>query len=85
MKHDHLYHMCDLMEYSGFSRSTLQTYATLGLFPTEQRTESGRREFSADIFDRLDQIKRYLRHRTITEVIQLLESMDKNSKGGDAE
>ena len=71
------------MRYSGLSRQTLHNYTMLGLITPVTRTESGHRLYGADVFDRLKKIEMLKRHRTLSEVKELLQQQDEAAAGGE--
>ena len=68
-----LYKIGEVMKYSGLSRQTLHNYTMLGLISPVTRTDSGHRLYGAPVFARLKRIEMLKRHRTLTEVKELLE------------
>lgn len=72
----------EVMRYSGLSRQTLHNYTMLGLIAPETRTESGHRLYGGDVFDRLKKIEMLKRHRTLSEVKELLQLQDEAAAGG---
>ena len=77
-----LYKIGEVMKYSGLSRQTLHNYTMLGLIAPATRTESGHRLYGADVFDRLKKIEMYKRHRTLTQVKEMLDEQDKAAAEG---
>ena len=73
------YKIGEVMRYSGLSRQTLHNYTMLGLISPVTRTESGHRLYGAEVFDRLKKIAMLKRHRTLSEVKDLLHEQDNAS------
>ena len=77
------YKIGEVMRYSGLSRQTLHNYTMLGLITPVTRTESGHRLYGADVFDRLKKIEMLKRHRTLSEVKEVLQEQDAAEAGGE--
>lgn len=71
-----LYKIGEVMKYSKLSRQTIHNYTMLGLIGPADRTDSGHRLYSEDVFDRLEKIQRWKRHHTLAEVKVMLDKMD---------
>lgn len=68
-----LYKIGEVMLYSELSRQTLHNYTMMGLIHEAERTPSGHRLYSEEVFALLKKIEMLKRHRTLREVKQLLE------------
>ncbi|MHC5079944.1 MAG: helix-turn-helix domain-containing protein [Planctomycetota bacterium] len=80
MTPEKLYKIGEVMKYSRLSRQTIHNYTMLGLIAPVERTESGHRLYSEDVFERLQRIERYKRHHTLREVKVLLEKQDRENQ-----
>jgi len=80
-----LYKIGEVMRYSGLSRQTLHNYTMLGLISPVERTPAGHRLYGEEVFERLQRIERLKRHRTLTEVREILEEQDARRQVGTAE
>lgn len=77
-----LYKIGEIMQYTGLSRQTIHNYTMMGLIQEAERTESGHRLYSEDIFERIQKIEMLKRHRTLREVMDLLKEEDDKAKRG---
>lgn len=68
-----LFKIGEVMRYTGLSRQTIHNYTMMGLIQEAERTESGHRLYSEDVFERLEKIEMLKRHRTLREVKEMLE------------
>lgn len=57
MKHEKLYKMGEVVQYSGLSRQVLHNYTLAGLILEAKRTPSGHRLYDESVFERLEKIK----------------------------
>jgi DNA-binding transcriptional MerR regulator len=76
------YKIGEVMRYSGLSRQTLHNYTMLGLITPVTRTESGHRLYGTGVFERLKKIEMLKRHRTLSEVKELLQQQDEAAAAG---
>lgn len=72
-----LYRIGEVMKYSGLSRQTIHNYTMLGLIKEMERTDSGHRLYDEEVFERIKNIERLKRHRTLKEVKDII---DKEAK-----
>lgn len=75
-----LYKIGEVMKYSGLSRQTIHNYTMMGLIHEAERTDSGHRLYGEDVFDRLQKVEMLKRHRTLREVMQLLQEEPKPAR-----
>ncbi len=68
-----LYKIGEVMRYTGLSRQTLHNYTMMGLIQEAERTDAGHRLYGEEVFDRIEKIKMFQRHRPLREVKELLE------------
>ncbi len=80
MKPKKLYKIGELIRHTGISRQTLHNYTMLGLIHEAERTESGHRLYGEDVFERLEKVERFKRHRTLREVKAILDEEDERRK-----
>lgn len=73
-----LYKIGEIMRYSKVSRQTLHNYTMMGLIKEKERTESGHRLYSEEVFDRLNKIEELKKKMTLLEIKTYLESMGDN-------
>jgi DNA-binding transcriptional MerR regulator len=58
-----LYHISEIVEYSGVSRQTIHNYTTMGLITESRRTTGGHRLYEEGVFARLDAIENLKRQK----------------------
>ena len=63
-----LYKIGEVMRFTDLSRQTLHNYTMMGLITEAERTESGHRLYSEDVFDRIEEINRLKKTMTLQEV-----------------
>jgi DNA-binding transcriptional MerR regulator len=74
-----LFKIGEVMKYTGLSRQTIHNYTMMGLIKEAERTESGHRLYSEDVFGRIEKIEMLKRHRPLREVMDLLAQEDAKS------
>lgn len=74
-----LYKIGEVMRYTGLSRQTVHNYTMMGLIREAERTDSGHRLYTEDVFERLQKIEMLKRHRTLREVKEMLERAETGS------
>ena len=72
-----LYKIGEVMKYSGLSRQTIHNYTMMGLIHEAERTDSGHRLYPEDVFERIQKVEMLKRHRTLREVMQMLQDEKK--------
>ena len=74
MKHEKLYKIGEVMQYTGLSRQTIHNYTLAGLIQEAKRTPSGHRLYDERVFDRLEQIKiLQTKNYTLFQIKKILE------------
>lgn len=63
-----LYKIGEIMRFTDLSRQTVHNYTMMGLITEAERTESGHRLYSEDVFDRIEEINRLKKTMTLQEV-----------------
>lgn len=71
-----LFKIGEVMKYTSLSRQTLHNYTMMGLIREAERTDSGHRLYGEEVFDRIRKIELLKRHRSLREVIQMLDKED---------
>lgn len=56
------------MRFTDLSRQTVHNYTMMGLITEAERTESGHRLYSEDVFDRIEEINRLKKTMTLQEI-----------------
>ena len=69
-----LFKIGEVMEYSRLSRQTVHNYTVLGLIQEARRTASGHRLYREDTFNRLQEIERLKKSKTLREIKEYFES-----------
>ena len=69
-----LFRIGEVMRYSGLSRQTVHNYTMMGLIMEAERTESGHRLYSEDVFQRIERIGQLKKDKTLKEIRDMLES-----------
>jgi len=74
VKHEKLYKIGEVMQYTGLSRQTIHNYTLAGLIQEAKRTPSGHRLYDERVFDRLEQIKiLQTKNYTLFQIKKILE------------
>lgn len=74
MKHEKLYKIGEVMQYTGLSRQTIHNYTLTGLIQEAKRTASGHRLYDESVFERLEQIKiLQSKNYTLLQIKKILE------------
>ena len=68
-----LYKIGEVMKYTGLSRQTIHNYTMMGLIHEAERTDSGHRLYPEDVFEQIQKVEMLKRHRTLREVMQMLQ------------
>jgi DNA-binding transcriptional MerR regulator len=77
-----LYRIGELVAYSPFSRQTIHNYTIMGLIHEAQWTEGGHRLYDESVFERLSEIIRLRKTKTLSEIRAILtrkENLDSSS------
>lgn len=80
MKHEKLFKIGEVIQYTGLSRQTIHNYTLTGLIQEAKRTASGHRLYDEHVFERLEQIKiLQSKNYTLLQIKKILEQQ-KNKK-----
>jgi len=74
-----LFRIGEVMRYSGLSRQTVHNYTMMGLIMEAERTESGHRLYSEDVFQRIERIGQLKKDKTLKEIRDILEREEATS------
>jgi DNA-binding transcriptional MerR regulator len=75
-----LYRIGELVDYTPFSRQTIHNYTIMGLIREAKWTEGGHRLYDESVFERLSEIMRLRKTKTLLEIRTIL---SKKKAGGD--
>ena len=67
-----LYRIGELVAYTPFSRQTIHNYTIMGLIHEAQWTEGGHRLYDESVFERLSEIIRLRKTKTLSEIRETL-------------
>ena len=67
-----LYRIGELVAYTPFSRQTIHNYTIMGLIREVQWTEGGHRLYDESVFERLSEIIRLRKTKTLSEIRAIL-------------
>ena len=71
-----LYRIGELVNYSPFSRQTIHNYTIMGLIREAKWTEGGHRLYDESVFERLSEIIRLRKTKTLSEIREALRTKD---------
>ena len=71
-----LYRIGELVNYSPFSRQTIHNYTIMGLIREAEWTEGGHRLYDESVFERLSEIIRLRKTKTLSEIREALRIKD---------
>ena len=71
-----LYRIGELVNYSPFSRQTIHNYTIMGLIHEAKWTEGGHRLYDESVFERLSEIIRLRKTKTLSEIREALRTKD---------
>jgi hypothetical protein len=66
-----LYRIGEVVDYTPFSRQTIHNYTIMGLIQEAKWTEGGHRLYDESVFERLSEIIRLRRTKTLAEIIAI--------------
>jgi DNA-binding transcriptional MerR regulator len=72
-----LYRIGELVAYTPFSRQTIHNYTIMGLIREAQWTEGGHRLYDESVFERLSEIIRLRKTKTLSEIRVILNKKEK--------
>ena len=67
-----LYRIGELVDYTPFSRQTIHNYTIMGLIREVKWTEGGHRLYDESVFERLSEIMRLRKTKTLLEIRMIL-------------
>ena len=71
-----LYRIGELVNYTPFSRQTIHNYTIMGLIREAKWTEGGHRLYDESVFERLSEIIRLRKTKTLSEIREALRTKD---------
>jgi len=72
-----LYRIGELVDYTPFSRQTIHNYTIMGLIREVKWTEGGHRLYDESVFERLSEIIRLRKTKTLSEIREALSKKDR--------
>lgn len=72
-----LYRIGELVDYTPFSRQTIHNYTIMGLIREVKWTEGGHRLYDESVFERLSEIIRLRKTKTLSEIREVLSKKDR--------
>ena len=72
-----LYRIGELVDYTPFSRQTIHNYTIMGLIREVKWTEGGHRLYDESVFERLSEIIRLRKTKTLSEIRDALSKKDR--------
>ena len=72
-----LYRIGELVTYTPFSRQTIHNYTIMGLIREVKWTEGGHRLYDESVFERLSEIIRLRKTKTLSEIRETLSKKDR--------
>jgi len=67
-----LYRIGELVTYTPFSRQTIHNYTIMGLIREAEWTEGGHRLYDESVFERLSEIIRLRKTKTLSQIREIL-------------
>lgn len=67
-----LYRIGELVSYTPFSRQTIHNYTIMGLIRESKWTDGGHRLYDESVFERLSEIIRLRKTKTLSEIREIL-------------
>ena len=67
-----LYRIGELVNYTPFSRQTIHNYTIMGLIRESKWTDGGHRLYDESVFERLSEIIRLRKTKTLSEIREIL-------------
>ena len=78
-----LYRIGELVDYTPFSRQTIHNYTIMGLIRETKWTEGGHRLYDETVFERLSEIMRLRKTKTLSEISAILRKREnRNAMSG---
>lgn len=75
-----LYRIGELVNCTPFSRQTIHNYTIMGLIREATWTEGGHRLYDETVFERLSEILRLRKTKTLTQIREILRNKDRHSR-----
>lgn len=75
-----LYRIGELVNYTPFSRQTIHNYTIMGLIREAAWTEGGHRLYDESVFERLSEIIRLRKTKTLAQIREILSSEERTSR-----
>jgi len=75
-----LFRIGELVNYTPFSRQTIHNYTIMGLIREAAWTEGGHRLYDESVFDRLSEIIRLRKTKTLAQIRELLSSKERSPR-----
>jgi DNA-binding transcriptional MerR regulator len=72
-----LFRIGELVDYTPFSRQTIHNYTIMGLIREVKWTEGGHRLYDESVFERLSEIIRLRKTKTLSEIREALSKKDR--------
>ena len=72
-----LYRIGELVDYTPFSRQTIHNYTIMGLIREVKWTEGGHRLYDESVFERLSEIIRLRKTKTLSQIRKTLSIKDR--------
>ncbi len=71
-----LYRIGELVDYTPFSRQTIHNYTIMGLIQEARWTDGGHRLYDESVFERLSQIIKLRKEKTLAEIREIFAKED---------
>ena len=75
-----LYRIGELVNYTPFSRQTIHNYTIMGLIREVSWTEGGHRLYDESVFEKLSEIIRLRKTKTLAQIREILSSKELTSR-----
>jgi len=77
-----LYRIGELVDYTPFSRQTIHNYTIMGLIREVKWTEGGHRLYDESVFERLSEIMRLRKTKTLSQIRAVFRRQERNASFG---
>lgn len=74
-----LYRIGELVDYTPFSRQTIHNYTIMGLIREAKWTEGGHRLYDETVFERLSEIMRLRKTKTLSEISSIFRKKEERN------
>ncbi|UCF14134.1 MAG: MerR family transcriptional regulator [Phycisphaerales bacterium] len=75
-----LYRIGELVNYTPFSRQTIHNYTIMGLIREAAWSEGGHRLYDESVFERLSEIIRLRKTKTLAQIREIFSSKERSSR-----